>query len=174
MALFFHDNPCAFYDESFHGARQMLIPDPDWSPGEDDPGELPMVLVDNPNCVIPKGARLIEVDQYQALLDGQSVGKVIAADADGYPMLTDPPPPTVEQLAELERKWRDGELLATDQMVSRHRDELEDGAATTLTTEQYTELQRYRRALRNWPENGEFPFLEHRPPEPDWLAAQIT
>ncbi|MCM8743185.1 phage tail assembly chaperone [Pseudomonas koreensis] len=174
MALFFHDNPRAFYDESFHGPRKMLIQDPEWSPGEDESGDPPMVLVDNPDCLIPEGAKLIEAEQYQALLDGQAVGKVITADADGYPVLTDQPAPTVEQLAEQERKWRDGELLATDQMVSRHRDELEENAATTLTVDQYAELQSYRRALRNWPENGEFPFLEHRPPAPDWLAAQIT
>ena len=37
--------------------------------------------------------------------------------------------------------------LVTDGVVTRHRDEVEEGGATTLTAEQYTELQAYRRAF---------------------------
>ena len=107
------------------------------------------------------------------LLAGQSEGKVIAWGDDGYPVLVDPPPPSLEVCAAIEREWRDGQLAATDGVVSRHRDELEEGQETTLTPTQYTELQAYRRALRNWPEAGEFPLIEHRPPAPPWLADQL-
>jgi len=107
------------------------------------------------------------------LLAGQSEGKVITWGDDGYPVLVDPPPPSPEVLAAIERVWRDGQLAATDGVVSRHRDELEGGQETTLTPTQYAELQAYRRALRNWPEAGEFPLIEHRPPSPLWLAGQL-
>ncbi|WP_434705154.1 tail fiber assembly protein [Pseudomonas sp. Z1-12] len=111
-------------------------------------------------------------EKHAELLAGQSEGKVIAWDDDGFPVLIDPPLPTFAQLVQQERVWRDGELLATDQMVTRHRDELEEGAVTTLTANQYGALQTYRRDLRNWPQAGEFPLIDHRPPTPDWLAMQ--
>ncbi|MGY3257032.1 phage tail assembly chaperone [Pseudomonas chlororaphis] len=80
---------------------------------------------------------------------------------------------TVERLGALERYWRSQQLAQTDAVVTRHRDELEDGSETTLTPAQYSELQAYRRGLRDWPENGEFPLAEHRPMAPPWLAGQL-
>ena len=115
----------------------------------------------------------ISEGEHAALLQGQADGQVIACDESGYPILVDPPIPSPDLLAEIERDWRDSQLANTDGVVSRHRDELEDGLATTLTAVQYTELQSYRRALRNWPEAGEFPLIEHRPPPPLWLAGLI-
>ncbi|MCY1435103.1 hypothetical protein D9M71_511840 [compost metagenome] len=115
---------------------------------------------------------VIEIsDEYHAdLLAGQSKGKVITWGEDGYPALADPPPPDADVLAAIERQWRDECLLATDGVVSRHRDELEAGGTTTLTNAQYEALQAYRRALRDWPQVGEFPLIDHRPIEPQWLA----
>ncbi|HGA2318121.1 TPA: tail fiber assembly protein [Pseudomonas putida] len=124
--------------------------------------------------VIPADALEISAELHAALLAGQSAGKVINWANDGYPELADPPPPPAETLAAIERQWRDAQLLATDGVVSRHRDEVEEGVATTLTLEQYAELQAYRRALRNWPATGAFPLAEDRPPAPDWLATQLT
>ncbi|WDH48646.1 tail fiber assembly protein [Pseudomonas chlororaphis] len=115
----------------------------------------------------------ISVELHAKLLTGQSEGKVITWDDDGYPVLADPPPPSNEELSAIERVWRDQQLSETDGVVARHRDELEEGIATTLSTDQYTEVQTYRRALRNWPEAGEFPLSEHRPPAPLWLAEQL-
>jgi hypothetical protein len=150
----------------------MIIPDPDWNPPQGSTAPAPMVLIDNPDCMIPVDASMISHEWHQALLDGQSAGKVICEDAEGHPVLADPPPQTPEQLAEQERYWRDSELRVTDEVVTRHRDELEDGTATTLTALQYTDLQVYRRALRNWPESGEFPSIDRRPAAPQWLAEQ--
>lgn len=129
-----------------------------------------MLEVANPACLIPADAVEITSAYHAELLAGQSESKVIAWDADGYPVLIDPPPPTPASLAAIERVWRDAKLAATDGVVSRHRDELEEGIATTLTLEQYAELQAYRRLLRNWPEAGEFPLIDHRPLPPLWLA----
>lgn len=47
---------------------------------------------------IPAAAVEITTDEYVALLDGQSLGKRIVADADGRPMLADPPAPTFDEL----------------------------------------------------------------------------
>lgn len=113
-------------------------------------------------------------EEYHALLlMGRSQGKVIEWGEDGFPFLADPPPISDEVLALNERTWRDAQLLATDGVVSRHRDEMEEAQETTLTPAQYTELQAYRRALRNWPETGAFPLADHRPVAPDWLSSQL-
>lgn len=114
----------------------------------------------------------ISDEDHAKLLEGQAHGKEIGRGADGYPALIDPPPLSPEVLAAVERKWRDAQLLATDGVVSRHRDELEEGVATTLTAEQYAELQAYRRSLRDWPSAGSFPSINERPPAPVWLAGQ--
>ncbi|WP_433770906.1 phage tail assembly chaperone [Pseudomonas putida] len=123
---------------------------------------------------MPEDCVEISADYRVELLLGQSAGKVITYGDDGYPVLIDPPPLTPEEAAKIERAWRDALLAATDGVVSRHRDEFEEGGETTLAAEQYAALQAFRRALRNWPESGEFPLAEHRPPAPDWLVDQLT
>ena len=47
---------------------------------------------------IPADAVEITKTEHAALLEGQSQGKIIAADANGRPVLKDPPPPTKEQI----------------------------------------------------------------------------
>lgn len=47
---------------------------------------------------IPSDAVEITVEEHQALLEGQSQGKIISADKNGKPVLKDPPPPTPEQI----------------------------------------------------------------------------
>lgn len=123
------------------------------------------------NTSMPDDVVEITSDIHSELLEGQSKGRVIAWGADGFPVLVDPPSPSDEDLAAAERVWRDQCLSDTDGVVTRHRDEQEEGVSTTLTSEQYSELQVYRRALRNWPEVGEFPLSEHRPLAPTWLSA---
>ncbi|MBK5339775.1 tail fiber assembly protein [Pseudomonas sp. TH49] len=126
------------------------------------------------NGAIPEDGVEVSRESHRALLDGQSAGMAIAADESGYPVLIDPPPPSAEVLAAAERVWRDRQLAATDPLVSRHRDEVEEGGSTSITPEQYTELQGYRRLLRDWPQGDQFPLAEHRPPAPTWLSAQTT
>jgi hypothetical protein len=110
---------------------------------------------------------------YFQLLKGQEQGKQIEPDQQGFPKLVDPPALTDNQLSYQERIWRDAQLTATDSVVARHRDELEEGSATTLTEDQYVELQTYRRALRSWPEADGFPLIDHRPLKPAWLTTQF-
>lgn len=119
---------------------------------------------------MPDDVVRIAAEDYAGLMGGQAAGKVISCGDDGYPMLIDPPPLSTEVLELNERVWRDAQLSVTDGVVSRHRDEVEAGGATTLTAEQYTELQAYRQELRKWPQGEEFPLVDHRPVAPTWLV----
>ena len=121
---------------------------------------------------IPEGCVEVSAEDHRALMDGQSAGMAIAADEYGGPILIERPLPSAEVLAAIERAWRDAQLALTDPLVSRHRDEAEAGGATTLTVEQYTELQAYRQELRKWPQGAEFPLAEHRPIAPAWIGQQ--
>jgi hypothetical protein len=122
-------------------------------------------------------ADVIEIPEsvWQSLLDELSVSpKKMSSRQDGYPVLIDPPPLDADEQEAVERAWRDAQLALTDPLVSRHRDEVEEGGATSITADQYTELQVYRRQLRDWPQGEQFQLAEHRPPAPTWLATQIT
>jgi hypothetical protein len=121
---------------------------------------------------LPADAVEISLELHAELLNGQSQLIKINFDTDP-PSLIERPPMAPEQLADLERTWRDGLLAKTDGIVARQRDELDGGGATTLTTEQYAELQVYRRELRDWPLGAEFPQADHRPVVPTWLSCQL-
>ena len=106
----------------------------------------------------------------QLALSPEMIG---ARTQSGYPVLVDPTPPSVEEVEATERRWRTAQLAVTDGLVARDRDELEYDGVTTLTSDQYAELQTYRRELRDWPQGSCFPFSEHRPLAPRWLAAAL-
>ncbi|UQS92420.1 phage tail assembly chaperone [Pseudomonas chlororaphis subsp. piscium] len=125
------------------------------------------------NKFIPGDVVEITDQEHVSFLEGVAKGMRVVASSDGFPVLAEPLPLSHELLCEGERSWRSMQLTATDGVVTRHRDELEEGSETTLTPAQYGELQTYRRTLRDWPENGEFPLAEHRPVAPPWLADQL-
>ena len=62
-----------------------------------------------------------------------------------------PPPPTIEELFDRLRSFRDARISAVLWMRERHADELELGKETSLTLEQYTALLTYIQALRDLP-----------------------
>ena len=119
---------------------------------------------------MPADAVPIPEGIYLAVIANPAPGKIRSHD-DGLPILIEPPPPSAEQLAIGARAWRDSELLASDRMIARHRDERDMGGAVTLTAEQFAELLAYRQALRDWPEARAFPGAAARPVPPDWLAS---
>ncbi|WP_455928909.1 phage tail protein [Pseudomonas fluorescens] len=121
---------------------------------------------------MPADAIEISPELHTDLLRGQSGLMMINFETEP-PSLVERPPTSAEQLAEVERHWRDGQLSKTDGMVARHRDELESGVSTTLKADQYTEMQRYRHQLRDWPQGDDFPLAEHRPITPAWLVEQM-
>ncbi|PVZ89972.1 hypothetical protein C9426_00905 [Serratia sp. S1B] len=73
------------------------------------------------------------------------------------------PKPTIEQLAQQARNKRDQLLLDSQWLIQRHRDQLETGITTTLTTDQYTALLNYRQSLRDVPEQQGFPITINWP-----------
>ncbi|AJZ95429.1 hypothetical protein PFLUOLIPICF7_19315 [Pseudomonas simiae] len=142
----------------------------------DDSASAPLVVVANPKCLLPPEYELVDVSQeehdeiYRVLSLG---GSILAPGENGRPSTAPAPGPTVEELKARERAIRDRVLLLTDPMISRHRDELEAERPTTLTVEQYKQLQGYRQDLRDWPESERFPIVEYRPEQPAWLAELI-
>jgi hypothetical protein len=125
------------------------------------------------HATMPADVVEISAEYHAELLDGVSSGKVISWAGDGPPVLIERPAPNADELAAAERTWRDQRLAETDGIVARHRDEVEAGGPTTLNSEQYVDLQTYRRQLRDWPQGGDFPLSALRPAAPPWLASQV-
>lgn len=122
--MFYSKSTGGFYDAAIHGAA------------------------------IPADAVEITPEQHAALLQGQSEGKVIAADQNGYPILQDPPQPTPEQLAATARAERDRLIESVRWRIERHNDELELGIEPTEPLEP---LLQYTQALRDVPQQAGFP-----------------
>ena len=160
--------------------KNIWVPDTDAAaPMIDMPDEsafAPLIVVPNPNCLLPPKAELVDVSQeehdeiYRVLSLG---GSILTPGKKGRPSTAPAPGPTLEELKNRERAIRDRALLLTDPLISRHRDELEAERPTTLTAEQYKQLQGYRQDLRDWPESQHFPAIEYRPAQPAWLAELI-
>ena len=68
---------------------------------------------------IPADAVEITAEEHQALLEGQSNGKIISADKNGKPVLQDPPPPTAEELQAQKNAEARAYLASTDWYVVR-------------------------------------------------------
>ncbi|WP_241667872.1 phage tail assembly chaperone [Pseudomonas sp. Sample_24] len=118
---------------------------------------------------MPADAKEISDGRYLEVLANPEPGKVRSHDADGLPILIDPPP---EDLAVLERSWRDSEIQRVQWIRDRHRDERELNRPTTITSEQFAGLLDYMQALRDWPEQAAFPAEIGRPSPPAWIAEQ--
>lgn len=106
---------------------------------------------------IPADSVEITADLHVAMLEGQANGKRITADANGFPVLTDQPTPTTEELASLVRAKRDGKIQETNWLVERHQEQLSAGIETTITDAEYRALLTYRQALRDVPAQAGFP-----------------
>ncbi|MGX9377794.1 phage tail assembly chaperone [Pseudomonas sp. JQ36] len=128
--------------------------------------------VENPGPELPEGAVEITQAQYIELFAGQAAGKVISATATGQPVLSEPLVSPVALIA-LERDWRNNVLQSTQWLVLRDAEELEMGEGTTLRSEEFKQLLTYRQALRDWPDNPDFPDTRSRPVEPDWLEGLL-
>ena len=98
--------------------------------------------------LIPDDAIEISAEYHAELLAGESGGKIITWRDDGFPVLADPPPPSDEALAAVERVWRDQRLLETDGVVARHRDEQEAHGHQVLADDAQAGDRR-ERVLRN-------------------------
>jgi len=122
---------------------------------------------------IPADAVLITESRYNEVIRDADPLKVRGHDEEGLPILIDPPPPSPEQVAAIERMWRDNQLNTSQWLVARYSEETSLGMATSNTAEQFAELLEYRQHLRDWPASESFPNAEERPRPPAWIADQI-
>lgn len=72
------------------------------------------------------------------------------------------PTPTPEQIASIERAWRNGELDRADIELNKVQDGMGTGTVSAW--------REYRCALRNWPEHESFHDSSKRPVAPDTPA----
>ncbi|MBN6210682.1 phage tail assembly chaperone [Ralstonia pickettii] len=91
---------------------------------------------------------------------------------DGALIDTEPPPPPAPppsdtQLAQEARANRNGLLAQSDWIVMRHRDQLDGGATTSLTAAQFKAWLTYRQALRDVPNQANFPQSVSWPSRPN-------
>ncbi|MFP6830538.1 MAG: hypothetical protein VB998_01650 [Pseudomonas sp.] len=76
----------------------------------------------------------------------------------------------LEATSSVERLWRTTALTRSDWLVTRHRDELDAGVQTSLSSKQFAKLLVHRQALRDWPGANDTADAESRPQPPKWLA----
>lgn len=119
--------------------------------------------------VMPADAKEITEARFLEVIGNPAPDKVRGHDADGLPILIDPPP---EDLAAQERAWRNTEILHVQWIRDRHRDEQELSRSTSITPEQFVELLVYLQTLRDWPQQSVFPVKQSRPIAPTWVADQ--
>lgn len=148
MKFYFSPSTTTFFRSDIHG-----------EPGSDD-------------CSMPDEVREVSVEVFERMLRVREQGGRVIPDEDGLPIAAPPLLPTSEELAEKERRWRDRVIFTTEWIVTRHRDEVDMGQETMITPEQFSELLRYRQALRDWPTVEGFPNVDLRPNPPGWLADQ--
>lgn len=100
--LFYSANTGGFYDTAIHGNN------------------------------IPADAVEITADEHQALIEGQSSGKVIVADDAGRPVLADTPAPTAAELLAAKNSEARAYLASTDWYIVRHQETGEPAPADVL------------------------------------------
>lgn len=82
--------------------------------------------------------------------------------------------PSLSDIESAERFWRDRQINTLRWLRERHRDELEQQAQTSLTSEQFSELLTYVQQLRDWPQSPAFPDSGQRPSAPAWFSALLS
>lgn len=118
---------------------------------------------------VPDDVVGVASELYNRLLAGRAEGRGIIQGESGLPELGPISTPEVVITDESARAERDIALHATDWLVLRHHDQKEAALNTTLTDQQYSELQDYRQTLRVWPEQAGWPAIA-LPPVPEWLV----
>ncbi|HDR9024825.1 TPA: phage tail protein [Burkholderia vietnamiensis] len=110
----------------------------------------------------PDGADVVSIsdDEWRQLIDGMSHGKRASLGDNRRPVLVDMPPPTRDAVASTMRSKRDSAMTATDWLVSRHQDEKLLGNGTSLTSEQFSTLLRYRQSLRDVSTADGWPYID--------------
>lgn len=117
------------------------------------------------NLVIPDDAIKITDNKWADLLAGQAKGMLISCGADMLPCLTEPPPPTAEELISQAEDKRSRLRAEADAAIQPLQDASDLGIATDEETSQLIALKKYRVMLMRidtndaeeiiWPEQPE-------------------
>ncbi|EPY9286340.1 MULTISPECIES: tail fiber assembly protein [Enterobacteriaceae] len=86
----------------------------------------------------------ISVEYWEALLDGQSNGQYISSNADGFPVLTDPPPPTTEELIAKAERQKSALMAQANNSIAPLQDAVDLGMATDEESTALSEWKKYR------------------------------
>jgi hypothetical protein len=105
---------------------------------------------------IPEGAVEISWDLRQSLLDGQSAGKNITADENGFPILIDRPVPPRDYLSEAIAETARLRAIA-DYAITPLQDAVDVDDATAAELALWTSWKKYRVALNRLPEQANYP-----------------
>jgi hypothetical protein len=111
------------------------------------------------NVNIPTSSVEITEDQRLFLIQEQEVGNKVVV-KEGVVVSAPPSTPSHEALIDSERKWRDSELINADIELNKVQDSDPKAIGTV------SDWRTYRKALRAWPENKNFPKQEFRPKSP--------
>lgn len=96
------------------------------------------------NLVIPDDAVKITDKKWSDLLAGQAEGKLIACGADMLPCLTEPPPPTAEELISQAEDKRSRLRAEADAAIQPLQDASDLGIATDDEASQLVAWRKYR------------------------------
>jgi len=114
------------------------------------------------HAAIPDGAVGISEESHAALLAGQSAGKVIAANEDGFPVLEDPAPPNPEQVLKAALGRRDALLRQAAVRIGPLQDAVDLDVHTEDEVARLKAWKQYRVDLMRLAISGNFPLA------PDW------
>lgn len=97
---------------------------------------------------IPDDSVEITNEKWLELLNGQAGGKIIAADKKGYPVLTDPPPLTHNQLVEIAEAEKKSRLDYAIHVTAMWRTELQLGIISDADKTRLTAWVAYHKAVQ--------------------------
>lgn len=114
---------------------------------------------DEVNESIPADAVEISEELYFSLLEGQSTGKVIAANEAGKPILTDPPEPTVGELIALAEETKTVLMKEANARILPLQDAFDLGLDTDEEKQLLLAWKKYRVMLSRV-DTGKVPEIE--------------
>ncbi|HCQ7009052.1 tail fiber assembly protein [Enterobacter hormaechei] len=114
---------------------------------------------DEVNESIPADAVEISEELYFSLLEGQSTGKVIAANEAGKPILTDPPEPTVGELIALAEETKTVLMKEANARILPLQDAFDLGLDTDEEKQLLLAWKKYR-VLLSRVDTGKVPEIE--------------
>ncbi|TBV10352.1 phage tail protein [Stutzerimonas kirkiae] len=116
--------------------------------------------------MLPIDAVEITAERHAELLAGNASGKLIVPDDDGRPTLTDPLPPTAEQLAASALAKRSNLLQVATQAIAPLQDAVDLGDASAEEEAALLAWKRYRVALNRIEQQDGYPATIEWPVNP--------